>query len=133
MRISDWSSDVCSSDLLAVDDVDGENLARAGDPRALDDRGADAAATEYRDARPGFDLRGVERRTDAGQDRAPDERGAIERNILVDLHHRPFWQEHELGETAKIGERDQKLGRAQCRERVCQYVENSGGRETLKK
>src|SRR3546814_12086255 len=65
-------------------DVDGENLARAGDPRALDDRGADAAATEYRDARPGFDLRGVERRTDAGQDRAPDERGAIERNILVD-------------------------------------------------
>src|SRR3546814_9428190 len=96
MRISDWSSDVCSSDLrgrraeafrlfkLAVDDVDGENLARAGDPRALDDRGADAAATEYRDARPGFDLRGVERRTDAGQDRAPDERGAIERNILVD-------------------------------------------------
>src|SRR3546814_18788399 len=107
MRISDWSSDVCSSDLLAVDDVDGENLARAGDPRALDDRGADAAATEYRDARPGFDLRGVERRTDAGQDRAPDERGAIERNILVDLHHRPFGQEHELGETAKIGERDQ--------------------------
>src|SRR3546814_10397705 len=78
MRISDWSSDVCSSDL-------------------------------YRDARPGFDLRGVERRTDAGQDRAPDERGAIERNILVDLHHRPFGQEHELGETAKIGERDQLL------------------------
>src|SRR3546814_6066857 len=87
MRISDWSSDVCSSDL----------------------RGADAAATEYRDARPGFDLRGAERRTDAGQDRAPDERGAIERNILVDLHHRPFGQEHELGETAKIGERDQLL------------------------
>src|SRR3546814_15592594 len=96
MRISDWSSDVCSSDL----------------------RGADAAATEYRDARPGFDLRGVERRTDAGQDRAPDERGAIERNILVDLHHRPFGQEHELGETAKIGERDQLLAvRRQARRR----------------
>src|SRR3546814_1135693 len=36
---------------LAVDDVDGENLARAGDPRALDDRGADAAATDRKSTR----------------------------------------------------------------------------------
>src|SRR3546814_2926946 len=38
MRISDWSSDVCSSDLAEADDRDGQDhpLRRAGrDPRSL--------------------------------------------------------------------------------------------------
>src|SRR3546814_955807 len=40
MRISDWSSDVCSSDLLALDDVDQRETVREAAARR---RGADLA------------------------------------------------------------------------------------------
>src|SRR3546814_4504077 len=48
MRISDWSSDVCSSDLTAVDDeVDqpAENAVVVGDVSTNDVEGVDAPAT----------------------------------------------------------------------------------------
>src|SRR3546814_3062761 len=49
MRISDWSSDVCSSDLVLVDiafvaDADDRRDAHTGRPAEADDRHADAAA-----------------------------------------------------------------------------------------
>src|SRR3546814_4451723 len=49
MRISDWSSDVCSSDLLAASDVDGIDLRRAARQRHVGEaagRGADVEAAE---------------------------------------------------------------------------------------
>src|SRR3546814_4667288 len=60
MRISDWSSDVCSSDLLdqrggAVDDVRDlavVDLARGADQRGLFGRGADEEPRIDRDAMP---------------------------------------------------------------------------------
>src|SRR3546814_7346305 len=78
MRISDWSSDVCSSDLLALDLVQVRTRMN-GDPFAERARGILVRVVRHdHDARRAFcrDLRG----------------NAIE------------------------------IGRASCRERVCQYV-----------
>src|SRR3546814_16171507 len=76
MRISDWSSDVCSSDLL--------------------DRGVPLVAVllEFLDA---------------------------------DLH--------QLGKLRKLGvaQVGEQIGRASCRERVCQYGVDLGGRRIIKK
>src|SRR3546814_14064320 len=80
MRISDWSSDVCSSDLARADPR------RAGQGRARDTRRLDRA----RDRRRG---------------RAP----------------------------ARRLNRRRKIGRASCRERVCQYVSISVVAVSLKK
>src|SRR3546814_1368639 len=79
MRISDWSSDVCSSDLLRIVGID--------EPRETDDVGGLVVQRDIE----------VLRR----QQRADD---------LVDA---PIQIVHVAGG---------KIGRASCRERVCQYV-----------
>src|SRR3546814_8419054 len=86
MRISDWSSDVFSSDL-----GDGDRIGKAG---GFDDDRIEAA----RAAHQAFD--------DADQVAA---NGAADTAIvhLVDFF---------------VGFDDQAIGRASCRERVCQYV-----------
>src|SRR3546814_2194152 len=75
MRISDWSSDVCSSDLERRS-VAGHRRVRCGDQVVFDDESADPAVAE-----------------DVGD--------------LVG-------GEHEVDR--------HEIGRASCRERVCQYV-----------
>src|SRR3546814_8506325 len=78
MRSSDWSSDVCSSDLAAVGQEDArhrmQGLAR---PRQV-----------------------------LGNHRVPEEQLQQQRNVAhhLDIDH------------------GQQIGRASCRERVCQYV-----------
>src|SRR3546814_3223841 len=79
MRISDWSSDVCSSDLHALDDL-GEI---AG---------------------------GILRRLQA-------ELGAAGRGEAVDPR-----LDGTIGEGVDMQHGDLEIGRASCRERVCQYV-----------
>src|SRR3546814_4974199 len=86
MRISDWSSDVCSSDLKA----NVENL----DPDAVERelQGGDAVLVDIRDA-PELDAD-----------------GSIPGSV-----HVPRGMLEFRADTSKIG-------RASCRERVCQYV-----------
>src|SRR3546814_10752566 len=97
MRISDWSSDVCSSDLAGrpggiAEEEDGREQAAAdrGDRRAGD--------AERRRAEMPEDQRVVE---DGVQDRPED--------------HRPE------GDVSPPDDAE-KIGRASGRERVCQYV-----------
>src|SRR3546814_1744999 len=87
MRISDWSSDVCSSDLLA----NGARLKHAAGGVERIDGGVDA---EFRD-RTVQNGRGVQVR----------ERG----------------RRRGVGQIVG-GDVDRQIGRASCRERVCQYV-----------
>src|SRR3546814_18643226 len=107
MRISDWSSDVCSSDLLSFGQVVAQVLAQ---------RGLVGAVVEHVVG----DLEGVaqreavvvqpclHRRIGAGQQRAqPGGRGEQHRGLAFDH--------------AQVGGFVQ-IGRASCRERVCQYV-----------
>src|SRR3546814_2419694 len=73
MRISDWSSDVCSSDL------------------------ADAAQAENNDIRPRFHPRGPDDRAYAGRHAATDIADLIEGRVLPDLRNGDFGQHSEIG------------------------------------
>src|SRR3546814_4328477 len=90
MRISDWSSDVCSSDLQARVEqrqrADERHLEHE-DRRADIDRGMDEPDQQRRHRLSDQNLEGAERR------------------------------DEQLLEGAEL-----EIGRASCRERVCQYV-----------
>src|SRR3546814_5243648 len=81
MRISDWSSDVCSSDLVGVDVYGGEDAERD-----------DGHLHELADAEP----------ENKERDQCERRDGALQLHEPVD----------DIT----------KIGRASCRERVCQYV-----------
>src|SRR3546814_11064153 len=101
MRISDWSSDVCFSDLEEGDaEVDEHHF---GDRPEAD---VDDAAFEAEDRwQNGEEEPGVDAEEQDLEDRIEgDERGDI---LIVALR--------ELVQ-------DDKIGRASCRERGCQYV-----------
>src|SRR3546814_3383939 len=90
MRISDWSSDVCSSDL------------DTGDTATL------ATAQDYADTGDAATLQSANHYTD--QQVAAWEQGLSEfRERVEDRFYR-------------TDDRISQIGRASCRERVCQYV-----------
>src|SRR3546814_2315110 len=122
MRISDWSSDVCSSDLGVAEAlaVRGDQIvergdhplgliARYGDLACLVDAGRDqhriVAPAQYVERRVASDLE-AEVEVDARLDEPLD---PAHHDILLEL---------EAGDA--IGQ--QQIGRASCRERGCQYV-----------
>src|SRR3546814_11307944 len=104
MRISDWSSDVCSSDLgqrrqLELDDGD-EQLHRENEEGEDDDRPGEQ---QHRD----------------NEEIVEEGRKAHEFGDL--LEQRPCGLEPNSGETAGL-QQIIEIGRASCRERVCEYV-----------
>src|SRR3546814_2037663 len=92
MRISDWSSDVCSSDLRQQHEVAAE--------RRYVPRRPERSEPQQR----------PERRA---QQRAPGEPPSADR-----AGHR----QRSGRERKKVGKETPEIGRASCRERVCQYV-----------
>src|SRR3546814_14462329 len=92
MRISDWSSDVCSSDLLEIDLL-GQAVRRGGKP-------IDLTAREFRILAY----------------LARNEGRVVTRSML--LEH--VWDYHFDPQT-NIIDQHVKIGRASCRESVCQY------------
>src|SRR3546814_19160987 len=97
MRISDWSSDVCSSDL------DAHLLFGF------------ATATEKTLFRELIKISGV----------GPK----LALTVLSGVSVEDFWNTIRAGDVARLT----KIGRASCRERVCQYVSISVVAVTLKK
>ena len=76
-----------------------------------------------------------ERRPDPGEDPAAHERGAIQRQVVVDLHHRVLVQQHALGIAADARERRDPLpllrqprGRRLARAPPPRRRRHSGGR-----
>src|SRR3546814_9958603 len=103
MRISDWSSDVCSSDLAPIEFrwKDSRNMATAISANKAELLAiADAVAREKLIDRDIV----IEAMEDAIQ-RAARSRYGAENDIR-----------------AKIDPKSGEIGRASCRERVCQYV-----------
>src|SRR3546814_2642888 len=92
MRISDWSSDVCSSDLYkeAIDDKDFVSSLVDGVLEHQDDLDA-----KLQPMAPGWPL---------------DQIARIDRNVL------------RIGLYELLYKADTEIGRASCRERVGQYV-----------
>src|SRR3546814_17445357 len=106
MRISDWSSDVCSSDLFG----------HAVGARALEADDDDDVAVE---------LARLERR-DHLILVVEDARGCLDRPAILG-------DGAGLDDRAAAIARQQQNGRASCRERVCQYVWLSGVAGSFKK
>src|SRR3546814_16690424 len=120
MRISDWRSDVCSSDLVTLDSAlrPAQSRFTLGPFQLVADAPLTAPLTvsgTLQRAGPGYDLAGV-LGLDGGQ-------------ALVDLSGRYGDDGHAHLEA--VGR--PKIGRASCRERVCQYVYISWVAYTLKK
>src|SRR3546814_6816240 len=101
MRISDWSSNVCSSDLL--------DIGRIADDGAFELAGIDSILRAGAVEQVVLDFRFGDRTKDIKQRfsrRAPSDRPV--ETIFIDA--------------AEVAEQRRKIGRASCRERVCQYV-----------
>src|SRR3546814_15028232 len=102
MRISDWSSDVCSSDLL----VDVEGDAKAGTLAERD--GCPASQPAHVEAQVGV----VQHQT-------------VGAGFEAGLQHQAAQTlgRHRFDITAEpVQKAAQEIGGASCRERVCQYV-----------
>src|SRR3546814_17828675 len=104
MRISDWSSDVCSSD--------------------LDDPGAYPKAVVPLEVQP-EELVYLKALVDAHNEREPGVYGS-HTDIFAHPSHGSNLRTHRERYFEADGfqkfYRDNKIGRASCRERVCQYV-----------
>src|SRR3546814_15688515 len=110
MRISDWSSDVCSSDLvlrsreIGAEEVRGARLERL-------------AVLHHRFDRPGFDRAG-ETFMLGLLARDHGHREAILREIAIEIENLERFGARFVG----AGVRGMEIGRASGRGRVCQYV-----------
>src|SRR3546814_16038590 len=113
MRISDWSSDVCSSDL-------------AGSPSTLLAEGADLR-TDIPLYRIWRDGKLAEEVSDATQAWAEHD------DMVAFLIGCSFTFETALQEAGIEVRHITEIGRASCRERVCQYVSMSVAAVSLKK
>src|SRR3546814_13345409 len=100
MRISAWSSDVCSSDLPGADGNTGQWIVRDGNrkPRLVAQ----------------LLIQAFQQRASAGQHNALIDN--VSRKLRRGIFQRDAYTLHDR--TDGFG----KIGRASCRERVCQYV-----------
>src|SRR3546814_20784207 len=117
MRISDWSSDVCSSDLRAADGL--STSAEVGHDSPRGDSGADRVggkrlAIWRNDAGPCLETAVGEQNIGGDDDRRGTRafRDPVIGGIEAGPHHDPRDKRMDRYE----------IGRASCRERVCQYV-----------
>src|SRR3546814_14587157 len=133
MRISDWSSDVCSSDLDVLAELRERQLDRVRAGRedhvaALELDGAavvllhrhDVAGLQLAEAVVRGALVGLEQRRAAA--------GELLHALVLAGHHRADVDLRVLGAdpvlaaaVAEVPELARELGRASCRESVCQY------------
>src|SRR3546814_11680788 len=132
MRISDWSSDVCSSDLKAVNARDRHLLLiqacndQPGKIAALADKDHDVAgakraplALEHQAAvQPFADMRRQPGSMLANGTRQPILRPRLLAVLIGKRGGRNGIPEDDFAGMKAVAE----IGRAQCRERVCQYV-----------
>src|SRR3546814_14036734 len=125
MRISDWSSDVCSSDLVLEQVENGRHL-QIGGQRLFGDA---PVGIEVRKAgsRLGATRRGIAANLIIllGQIGQPLEIEGIEA-----LNHARLGENR--GFVGKRAQVENEIGRESCRERGCQYVEISVGEVSLK-
>src|SRR3984957_19938028 len=86
---------------LELHRVDRDDIARAGDGRALDRVDADAADAVDDGGVAGADLARVHRRADAGGHAAADQRDDLEREVVLDLDRRVLGDHGVLRERAE--------------------------------
>src|SRR3546814_11327366 len=126
--MSDWSSDVCSSDLLVVDIVERTPAAiwqHNNRLSLIDEKGVVLEPVTVA-TMPDLPLVIGPRANQRSQDLA---RLLAEASSLKELLAGATWVGNRRwdlrfrsGETLSLPEGEEEIGRASCRERVCQYV-----------
>ena len=91
---------------VGVDHDDATGRRQAG---GLDDGLADAAGADHDHGLARLHLGPVEHRAGAGDDRAADEAGGVERHVLRDHHGLALGHDGALGEHAGVGELERLL------------------------
>src|SRR3546814_13185256 len=129
MRISDWSSDVCSSDLSADDIVQAARLYAAGPATFVSGHGIDAFSAGVQTFRAFHALLAISGNLDraGGNRRVKRPKGFI--NCIEVLHKPDFCLPLDI-EKQTIGAARfplWEIGRTSCRESVCQSVEDPLG------
>src|SRR3546814_18692105 len=120
MRISDWSSDVCSSDLYSVHDPALQDL-YARDMLTLFApwRGSPVALLAVGDVEPGSWTAAFQEFVHTG--RCPEH---IRRDVAVYERQAAVQDDdaYDGGDHSSETDEHPEIGRASCRGRVCQYV-----------
>src|SRR3546814_1003693 len=98
MRISDWSSDVCSSDLTTAT------------------VGLSATIPLYQGGLPAAEVR----RANALESQALEQTLFVERRVVAEV--RAAYSRFQATQVVIQSSQAAEIGRASCRERVCQYV-----------
>ncbi len=84
--------------------VHGDDPACPGNGCAVDAGQAHPATADDGHGRARLHFSGVDDGAHAGGHPAADQRGAVERHVVADLHHRVLVDEHHLCERAQVGE-----------------------------
>src|SRR3546814_14274062 len=120
MRISDWSSDVCSSDLHEDDEDEERQPEGIGHPRLI------AINAQSQSTPVGFDVVSGELTDGAGQFSLTQlNEGRCPACLSNKRHGRPAMLSFRFGTPFLTQNAEPillEIGRASCRERVCQYV-----------
>src|SRR3546814_17253507 len=111
MRISDWSSDVCSSDLLSTAKLTLQDAIERHRDIAADPTMIDELAASFPPAMQKSHAQAIQDHQLRGEIIATELANRIVNRLGI-IH--PF----DLAEEAGCSQ----IGRASCRERVCQYV-----------
>src|SRR3546814_11330657 len=127
MRISDWSSDVCSSDLVMADENDRKPLVR---PQPVD-QPQDLAADHC--VQRGRRLVGDQKSWIMRNRHCDHHPLALPARKLVGVLAQPLFRPVDADIGKCLGKALPAIGRASWRERVCQYGWISGGDDTIKK
>src|SRR3546814_1855452 len=117
MRISDWSSDVCSSDLMGLGSAKLLTLAEAREKasalrKAVKVERRDVLAERKDEAAAKVTCREAARQYHA-ENKAGWKSAVYARQWFASLENHAF---------AKLGDTPTAIGRASCRESVCPYV-----------
>src|SRR3546814_12997576 len=125
MRISDWSSDVCSSDLVALGILDDLRSLCHLDRAGLVNAGGNDGGLAARDSRGGVRIR-------PGNDLHHAFQGVVMVTWVDAFRGVTEGKIRALPQSRGLGERRttdllSPLGRASCRDRGCQYVYISVG------
>src|SRR3546814_17469442 len=115
MRMCDWSSDVCSSDLLA-----GEALLLLGEIAGEPERACDRAAVMRHEAGRGIDVEGVDFLRAVVRD-GFDIHPAFGRDDESNAAGDAIDKQGEVEFVRDIDDVGEEIGRASCRDRGCQY------------
>src|SRR3546814_15498056 len=122
MRISDWSSDVCSSDLAAALMFAPELSERHfSDAKATGAAMSFSVTFSYRDANSGFEREGKLNISTPGTKVTPKLALYVAQQFLGRfIENDPV--DDLISAKCTVSGTSQQIGRASCRERVCQYV-----------